>query len=265
MDAQTWQLISIVGYTLAGLLFIIAIIMFIKMNIWSVIGDLTGRTAAKQIQEIRKQNAKTGSKSYRPSAFNLDRGRLTEPVYSRSLGRKGKTGATNKGPWNRMGRGQTSETVRPGITNYLPTGALPKQENPLPVHLQNTGRVTEDTTVLVDDRVSVGAETTVIGNEVASSVEATNVIETNATTVLNDRFVEDTTILDNGTEVLIDGTEVLSDWADEFDRGTEVLTEDEGTTVLNPTEDLSNEEYVHQAVDFKMVKDIKIIHTDKVI
>ena len=56
MDAQTWQIISIVGYSLAGVLFFTAIIMFIKMNVWGIIGDLTGRTAAKQIQAIREQN-----------------------------------------------------------------------------------------------------------------------------------------------------------------------------------------------------------------
>ncbi|RHW42727.1 hypothetical protein D1B31_03845 [Neobacillus notoginsengisoli] len=86
MDASTWQIVSIVGYSLAGLLFISAIIMFYKLNIPAIVGDLTGRTAAKQIQEIREQNASTGQKRFQPDAFNLERGLLTEPVKSRSRG-----------------------------------------------------------------------------------------------------------------------------------------------------------------------------------
>ncbi|WP_428909693.1 hypothetical protein [Niallia sp. Krafla_26] len=317
MDAQTWQLISIIGYSLAGLLFIVAIIMFIKMNIWSVIGDLTGRTAAKQIQEIREQNARTGNKHYRPSAFNLERGKLTEPVGSRKLGRKG---GTTRGLRKFMTRGLTQETSRPGITQNLQTDRLPKN---VPVYQQYRGPVFEDTTVLTDPGVPMADETTVLGSEVASTVEETTVLgneieftvqetsilgdevesSVDATTVLgsaNDIFVEATSVLDarkdrfgekmenpssgtqvldqgtdllpnetvvpvNGTEVLIDGTDVLNDGADEFDRGTEVLSQDMGTTVLNPTEELTNEEFLKKAVDFKVVKDIKIIHTDRVI
>ncbi|CEG28511.1 hypothetical protein [Bacillus sp. B-jedd] len=86
MEASTWTIVSIVSYSLAGLLFIFAIIMFFKLNIPAIIGDLTGKTAARQIREIREQNANTGKKSFHPDPFNLERGLLTEPVKSRSRG-----------------------------------------------------------------------------------------------------------------------------------------------------------------------------------
>lgn len=81
MDAgQILKIISIISFTLAGILFVTAVFMFIKLNIPAIIGDLSGRTAQKQIQEIREQNAITGDKRYRPGAINIERGKLTEPV-----------------------------------------------------------------------------------------------------------------------------------------------------------------------------------------
>ncbi|WP_338470822.1 hypothetical protein R4Z10_18910 [Niallia sp. XMNu-256] len=306
MDAQTWQLISIIGYSLAGLLFIIAITMFFKMSIWSIIGDLTGRTAAKQIQEIRERNSKAGNKRYQPSAFNLERGKLTEPVGSHKLSRKGKNeGGSTKSLWQRVKRGQTEETARPEITQNLPTGLLPKVENHVPENSSNRSPVFKDTTVLTGERLPISNDTVVL-KEAASGVEETTVlnrfVEVNnvshdkggsmEATEMPDHSTEvleqgtevlaneteilgnETVVLTNSTAVLSDGTEVLTNETEVLANSTEVLSNqgtEEGlsqdfvTTVLNPTEDLSDEEHVSQAVDFKVVKDIKIIHTDKVI
>lgn len=88
MDATTWLTISIIGYSLAGVLFVVSVYLFIKMNIPAVIGNLTGRTAAKQIREIREQTS-SESKRHTPSPLErITRGRS---------GRLGKTGPT-KGP-----------------------------------------------------------------------------------------------------------------------------------------------------------------------
>lgn len=54
MDAQIWLILSIVGYSLGGLLLIVAIIMFYKMGILSIYNDLTGKTAERKIREIRE-------------------------------------------------------------------------------------------------------------------------------------------------------------------------------------------------------------------
>lgn len=54
MDAQIWFTLSIVGYSLGGLLLIVAIVMFYKMGILSIYNDLTGKTAERKIREIRE-------------------------------------------------------------------------------------------------------------------------------------------------------------------------------------------------------------------
>lgn len=56
MSADTYQVISIIAFSLAAVSFILAVILFIKFNIPGLISDLSGRTALKQIQEIRRQN-----------------------------------------------------------------------------------------------------------------------------------------------------------------------------------------------------------------
>ena len=63
MSAQTWSIIAIILFTVAGALFVAAVIMFFVMNIPSIIGDLSGRTLAKGIQNIRNENAYNNSMS----------------------------------------------------------------------------------------------------------------------------------------------------------------------------------------------------------
>jgi len=181
IDATDWFIVSVVGYSLAGLLFIIAIIMFFKLKIPAVIGDLSGRTAAKQIQELRKRNSSTGIKLYKPDVFNIERGKLTEPV-------------------------------------------------------KNSDKLTRETMVNQPEDPSL------------------------ATVVLNDETTpyQETMLLTEETELL-------------FDDRTEVLDEDvtvaaDETTVLDQTEELPYQEpTVKQVKDFKMIKDMKVTHTDETI
>jgi X-X-X-Leu-X-X-Gly heptad repeat protein len=196
MDATVWQIISIVGYSLAGLLFLVSIILFIKLNILAIIGDLTGRTAAKQIQAIREENSRTGNKRFGPSSFNAERGELTEPITkSKKLRKSGST-------WGITRRSNTKED-----TETIPLG----------------------TQVLAD------------GTQV---------------------LADGTQVLANGTEVLTDGTQVLAEGTQVLNDRT--LVEESGTTVLNITQDLTNEEHPHeQVMNFKVVKDVKITHTNE--
>lgn len=56
MHADTYQIISATAFLLAAVSFIMAVLFFIKFNIPGLVSDLTGHTAKKQIQEIRRQN-----------------------------------------------------------------------------------------------------------------------------------------------------------------------------------------------------------------
>lgn len=82
MSASTWFLIAIGGFSLSGIALIVAILMFIKMNIPAIIGDLNGKTVAREIQAMRNANAAAGDKHYEPSPVNAKRGRLTDPIHA---------------------------------------------------------------------------------------------------------------------------------------------------------------------------------------
>ncbi|WP_462410829.1 hypothetical protein [Neobacillus sp. Marseille-QA0830] len=218
MDATTWQTISIVGFSLAAVLLASAIILFFRLRILAVIGDLSGKTAAKQIQEIREQNKRTGDKRHNPGSFNIARGSLTEPV--KRTGRTGKTANPTGGISKRLvkDKGLTAQTSSPAAAEILPTEVIHQHEAP----------------------VYDFAATNVLGE--GTMVLAPNHGPTGETSVLSER-----------TEFLHDGTEVLG--------------QDYGTTVLNETAELANpyEPVIPPAVEFKIVKDIKITHTDEVL
>ena len=78
MSATTWLIIAIVGFSLSGIALVVAIFMFIKMDIPAVIGDLTGKTVAREIQARRDANAASGNKIHKSSSVNANRGKLTE-------------------------------------------------------------------------------------------------------------------------------------------------------------------------------------------
>lgn len=232
MDATTWLIISIAGYSLAGVLLIVVIFMFFKMNIPAIIGDLNGKTAARQIQEIREKNKLTGNKQHRPSTFNVERGTLTAPVSSR-FGRTGKAGSTQSAITEESkyleSKGITAQSSRPNVVDSLPTEVINEQEN-LSIMDEATSVLTEETQVLTG-------------------------IYSDSTEVL----MNETEVLEKGTEVLMNETEVL-------DNGTVVLAEDIGTTLLNGTTELDSEKATEPlAIEFKIVKDIKITHTNEVI
>lgn len=69
---------------IAAVFFIAAVALFFALDIPRVIGDLTGRTAKKEIANIRAQNLSGGPKAYRPSTVNRQRGKITEKIGSNS-------------------------------------------------------------------------------------------------------------------------------------------------------------------------------------
>ena len=75
--AQTLQTLSIISFAVAGVCFVLAIFFWFFFKIPTVIGDLSGRTARKSIAKMRAANEKTGTKSYKESKTNAERGKLT--------------------------------------------------------------------------------------------------------------------------------------------------------------------------------------------
>lgn len=69
MSAQTWYMISLIGFIAAAILSVITVIIFLKMDIRSVYNDLSGKSAARGVREIREAENKVHNRSYQ---FSLD-------------------------------------------------------------------------------------------------------------------------------------------------------------------------------------------------
>ena len=94
MTYEVYHWIFIGGAILAGLMLALAAVLFFYLQIPRVIGDLTGSTAKKAIEDIRQQNVKSGVKVYKSSAVNRERGKVTAKITpSGGLAQKQNTGA----------------------------------------------------------------------------------------------------------------------------------------------------------------------------
>ena len=80
MTVETIQLLSLIAFITAGVLFLLAIALFFLFNVPKVFGEVSGSTARKAIESIRQQNEQTGNKAYRPSPVNAERGKITDRI-----------------------------------------------------------------------------------------------------------------------------------------------------------------------------------------
>ncbi len=80
MTYEIYRYIFIGAAVLCAIMLITSILLFILLKIPKVIGDLTGRTARKAIENIRNQNESSGDKTYRSSLVNQERGKLTDKI-----------------------------------------------------------------------------------------------------------------------------------------------------------------------------------------
>ena len=56
MNAGTLQLISIIAFSLAGVLTLISIYLFFKIDVRGIVDDLSGKSAERQIMAMREEN-----------------------------------------------------------------------------------------------------------------------------------------------------------------------------------------------------------------
>ena len=149
-----YRYIFIGAAILAAILFIISVILFFVLKIPSVIGDLSGATARKAIENIRNQNESQGENVYKSNAVNKERSKLTDKISPSGSLLKNPTGSI----WGAMG------------TEKISTQKLSEE-------------ATNETTVLGSNETTVlgaGNETTVLSVE-----NETTILASNETTVLN--------------------------------------------------------------------------------
>lgn len=80
MSVELLRTLSFTSLGIGLVLLVIAIALFRYLDIPKIYGDLSGRTARKAIEEIRQNNASTGTKGYHPSVVNNERGKVTEKI-----------------------------------------------------------------------------------------------------------------------------------------------------------------------------------------
>lgn len=80
MTYDSYRYIFFIAAALCGLMLAVTIVLFFALRIHDVIGDLSGRTARKAIQEIRERNEQTGNKVHKSSPINKKRGSLTDKI-----------------------------------------------------------------------------------------------------------------------------------------------------------------------------------------
>lgn len=141
MNAGTLQLISIIAFSLAGVLTLISIYLFFKIDVRGIIDDLSGKSAERQIMAMREEN-----------------NRQKNPLSRRS----GKSSETKK---NGLTERTTLKLKNDDRTETLPKidedkTTLLQEESTMPLQM-----VEEETTVLEETTTVLQEEETVVLDE----------------------------------------------------------------------------------------------------
>lgn len=146
---------------LCGLMFVVSVLLFILLKIPKVIGDLSGVTAKKAIENIRNQNESSGDKTYKSSHVNKERGKITDKI----------------SPSGRLIRNHTAQ-VGAMATEKIGTQRLAANEttvlgseNETTVLTGDLGGASNETTVLTGDLGGMANETTVLNQMGAADTE----------------------------------------------------------------------------------------------
>lgn len=146
MNAGTLQLISIIAFSLAGVLTLIAIYLFFKMDVRGIIDDLSGKSAERQIMAMREEN-----------------NRQKNPLSKRST----------KSPETRKSSLTERTTVK--LKNDEKTEVLPKIDEDKTTLLQEEATIPLQ---MVEEETTVLEETTTVLQEEETVVLAENVKNT---------------------------------------------------------------------------------------
>ena len=80
MTEEIYSYISLGTGIAAIVMLALAVALFFVLKIPRVISDLSGRTARRAIEDIRRQNEASGDKSHRSSYVNMHRSKLTDKI-----------------------------------------------------------------------------------------------------------------------------------------------------------------------------------------
>jgi hypothetical protein len=72
MSIQLYRNVSVICFVLSGLMFILSVVLFFRLNIAKVIGDLTGNTARKEIKNIYEKNTQSSNRRNKPKPVYVE-------------------------------------------------------------------------------------------------------------------------------------------------------------------------------------------------
>lgn len=188
--ASTFKIISIVTLGLGVLLLIAAAIVFVKLKIWIVMADLSGKTAQASIERLRGQSGQPTTRkrhhSFVANSSALKRNKGTERLPTDRTEQAGKRFGKRTEPLKKdnetvpLKRDKTSQPVKPGsagesygtVTLEEDTGTVPLTDGT--AVLEGGTAVLEDgTAVLEDGTVILENGTTVLNNGGTTVIEQT--------------------------------------------------------------------------------------------
>lgn len=110
--SQTYTIVAIVGFSLAALLILIALIMFFTLHIKQVRDDLTGKTATRSIAEIRAR-AKTRKRTTTQAAkrYGWEKEALSTGDLKAAAAGRNDRAVTSTGPTEEEGRKHKEDPV----------------------------------------------------------------------------------------------------------------------------------------------------------
>ena len=184
---STYEVITLACFITAGVFFVISVVLFFVLDMVKVIGDLTGHTAKREIENIRSQNQITGNKAYKPSKVNAERGKLTDKISP-----SGKIESKHSAIF---GGSVGTEKISPAqqYSGYEATTLLEGQQDgdSLTTVLDPTNENLQNETTVLNGAVN---ETTVL-NQAASETTVLNNAEDNTTVLNNAGQIDETSVL----------------------------------------------------------------------
>lgn len=85
MSVEVLQMLSLGAYIASGVFFCISVTLFFILRIPGVIGNLSGATARKAIEDIRQQSSNNEGRSYKSMRLKTDRERNTDKISTQKL------------------------------------------------------------------------------------------------------------------------------------------------------------------------------------
>lgn len=251
MSADTWYMISLAGYFAALIGLVVTVVLYFRLDILDVIGDLTGRTVAKEIKSMREnRNAGTGRRSVRAKPPRTGK---TDKTARKTQGPG--QGASTAGPGSETGRG------RRGTAGLAATGGTQPDKRVLHSRTDRLPQEVEEQYGSFDPRVEYSR---------TDILPQTPEVRKPGTQMLTEELPKGTAIPEKsgGTAILEEsrgGTAIL----EESGSGTAILEESRGGTTLleesgSGTTLLAGEEPV-QPVKFSVTRSCLVVHTEELI